>query len=364
MYRTIGLMSGTSMDGVDVALIDTDAGTNVTLGPSAFSPYSDADRALLRAGLDSARGLTDRTVRPGVLAEAERMVTARHAEAVEAFLAANGVAPSSIDAIGFHGQTVLHRPQQRLTIQIGDGPALAAKLRMPVVYDLRAADVASGGQGAPLVPVFHQALVQAARLTLPVAVVNIGGVANLTWITGAGAPVACDTGPGNALMDDLMLELSGQPLDRDGALAAQGMVNETVLAELMAHSFFELKWPKSLDRNDFKRAHVAGLAPADAMRTLCAFTAQSIARCIQDLGHPAQVIICGGGSKNPVLMQELANCFSCPIKAAERLGWSADAMEAQAFGYLAARHLADLPLSFPTTTGVPHPLPGGVLARP
>ena len=292
------------------------------------------------------------------------MVTARHAEAVEAFVAAHGVAPSSIDAIGFHGQTVLHRPEQRLTIQIGDGHALAAKLGMPVVYDLRAADVASGGQGAPLVPVFHQALVQAAKLTLPVAVVNIGGVANFTWITGAGAPVACDTGPGNALMDDLMLELTGDPLDRDGALAAQGMVNQTVLAQLMAHPFFELKPPKSLDRNDFSCVVVSDLRPADAMRTLCAFTAQSIARCLDSLGHPIQVIVCGGGSKNTILMQELAACISCPVQAAEGVNWSSDAMEAQAFAYLAARHLAGLPISFPTTTGVPHPMLGGVLVRP
>ncbi len=365
VLRAVGLMSGTSMDGVDVALIETDGQDHLICGAISSLDYSADDRALLRQALKEARPLLDRASRPGVLARAEAMITRRHGEAVQSFLRQNGLKPESIDVIGFHGQTVLHRPEKKLTIQIGDGPALARLIGCPVVYDLRAADVAAGGQGAPLVPVFHQALVRAAGLSLPVAVLNIGGVANLTLVREGADPLACDTGPGNALLDDLMLEKTGTPMDRNGETAAKGRVNEGVLAKLLDHEFFRQPPPKSLDRNAFSRALVEGLSLSDAAATLTAFTAASIGTLFPHLqAKPALLVVCGGGARNPVLMQFLEQRLPCRVVAAESLSWDSGAMEAQAFAYLAVRSVKNLPLSFATTTGVPSPMCGGVLAQP
>ncbi len=365
IYRTVGLMSGTSMDGVDVALVETDGARALSLGPAFFQPYDETDRALLRRALADATRLRERTERPGSLPEAERVITQRHADAVQNFLAANGLTTRDIDLVGFHGQTVLHRPDERLTVQIGDGAALARRLRVPVVYDFRARDVAAGGQGAPLVPVFHRALVEAAHLATPVALLNIGGVANLTWIDSGRDPVACDTGPGNALVDDLMLARTGEPIDRDGATAARGAVNEAALARLMDQPFFSAPPPKSLDRNAFSRGAVEGLPLEDAAATLVAFTAEAVARLLPLLpARPLRIVACGGGARNPTMMRALAQRTGCAIASADSFGWSADAMEAQAFAYLAVRALAGLPLTFPTTTGVAAPTTGGVLASP
>jgi anhydro-N-acetylmuramic acid kinase len=364
LARAIGLMSGTSMDGVDVALLETDGGERLAFGPTAFAPYRETDRALLRAALAQATTLDDRTARPGALAEAERMVTERHAEAVESFLRENAIETASIDVVGFHGQTVLHRPERRLTVQIGDGALLARRLGIDVVYDLRAADVAAGGQGAPLVPAYHRALVAASGLYGAVAVLNIGGVANLTLVDGAAEPIACDTGPGNALIDDLMLARAGVPLDRDGAAAAAGRVDPAALARLLVHPYFDAPPPKSLDRNDFSLAPVERLSTEDAAATLTAFTAASIGRLFALLPEPPRLaIVCGGGARNPTLMRELASRLPCALRSAEDFGWSGEAIEAQAFAFLAVRSLNGLPLTFPTTTGVSAPLPGGLLAR-
>src|SRR5262249_40150568 len=208
--RAIGLMSGTSLDGVDVALIETDGERIDRFGPVGYRPYAEAERALLRAALEAGIALEDRTSRPGVLAEAEALVTALHAEAVEDFLARNGIDRAAVDVVGFHGQTVLHRPSARLTVQIGAGAELAARLRIPVAFDFRAAHVAAGGQGAPLVPIFHDALVSGLDRPHPVAVLNVGGVANVTYVDESN-PIACDTGPGNALIDDFMRARTGAP---------------------------------------------------------------------------------------------------------------------------------------------------------
>ncbi len=365
----IGLMSGTSMDGVDVAAIETDGRSQVLRGASAFRPYTDEERGLLRRALVDAAALADRDARPGVLADAEAMITRAHAEAVEAFLAATGIARERIAVVGFHGQTVLHRPERRLTVQIGDGHALAVRLGLPVVFDLRAADVAAGGQGAPLVPVHHRALVEAAvgagRLPKgPVAVLNLGGVGNATIVSPGTDPIACDTGPGNALIDDFMLERTGTAVDRDGATAARGRVDERALAGLLAHPFFEEKPPKSLDRNAFDRSAVEGLTTEDGAATLTAFTAASVARLLSHLpARPEVWVVCGGGARNPTMMRMLEERLGARVISADALGWSADAMEAEAFAYLAVRSLRGLPLSFPGTTGVSEPMMGGVVAR-
>ena len=353
------------MDGVDVAFIETDGEEIIALGPALSYPYAEPDRTLLRCAAEDAASLDDRRARPGCLALADAMITDRHVEAVEAFLATDSIDRATVDLIGFHGQTVLHRPSRRLTVQIGDGASLATRLGIKVVHDFRAADVARGGQGAPLVPVFHRALAAAAGLVEPVAIINIGGVANLSFVAPGKEPIACDTGPGNALLDDLMLKRLGAAFDRDGATGSRGKADAAVLRALLAHPFFSAPPPKSLDRNDFLGDAVENLATEDAAATLTAFTAASIAGVLPLLpSRPVFAIVCGGGARNKTLLRELADRLPCPVVLAETFGWSSAAMEAQAFAYLAARREKHLPITFPTTTGVDKPLEGGVIAEP
>ena len=358
----LGLMSGTSMDGVDAAVLETDGETVASYGPRRFRPYTEPERAVLRAAVGDARNLTDRAARPGALVEAERLVTEAHAEAVERLI---GEHPgTTVDLIGFHGQTVLHAPDRGLTIQLGDGRALARRTGVPVVFDFRAADMAAGGQGAPFVPVYHRALVEAAGLDGTTVVVNIGGVANITRIAPDGGLAAGDTGPGNALIDDFMRLRTGAAMDRDGALAARGTVNEAAVAELLADPWFERPMPKSLDRNAFSLDAVADLTVENGAATLTAFTSRSIAKAIVKAGGADRLVTSGGGASNPLLMDMLAAIVSMPVVSATALGWSPDFIEAEAFAYLAARSLAGLPLTWPGTTGVPAPTTGGVIARP
>jgi anhydro-N-acetylmuramic acid kinase len=366
LARAIGLMSGTSMDGIDLAFIETDGEAFVRMGPSTSLSYEDADRALLREAVEAARSLTDRRDRPGKLAAAEQRVTACHAALVTHFMRVERLGVRDVDVVGFHGQTVLHRPEAGLTVQIGDGPALAAAIGIPVVHDLRAADMAAGGQGAPFVPVYHRALVADADLGSPVAILNLGGVGNITYIEAGRDPIAFDTGPGNALLDDLILERTGAPMDRDGLIAAAGTVNETALSVLLDHRYFRAPPPKSLDRDAFRRDAVSGLSVEDAAATLVAFTATAVAIGLDWLPHPpASIVVCGGGARNPAMLRSLAQrIVVAKVSTADEVGWTSDMMEAQAFAYLAVRSLKGLPLSFPTTTGVPAPMTGGVLARP
>jgi anhydro-N-acetylmuramic acid kinase len=361
----IGLMSGTSLDGVDVALIETDGEAVHRFGPTGYRPYAPAERDLLRAALAAAASLSDRAARPGVLREAEVQVTAAHAEAVEDFLHTHAIAAGTVGVVGFHGQTVLHRPQARLTVQIGDGQALSARLDLPVVFDFRADDVAAGGQGAPLVPVFHRALVATQRRPAPVAVLNVGGVANITYVDGD-TLIACDTGPGNALIDDFMLARTGKAHDEDGRNAARGRIDEAFLAQALSHPYFALPPPKSLDRNDFASFAGLQLSLEDGAATLTALTAAGVAAVVPRLPRaPRSWIVAGGGARNPTLMRMLAARLApAPVEAADALGWSTDAMEAQAFGLLAVRRLAALPITFPQTTGVKSPRTGGVLVTP
>ena len=365
--RAIGLMSGTSLDGVDVALIETDGERIARFGPTGYRPYSDGEQALLHKALEQGARLTERTARPGVLAEADAFVTRVHAETVEAFFATEHIDKSSVAIVGFHGQTVLHRPAARLTVQIGDGAALARRLELLVAYDFRAADVAAGGQGAPLVPAFHQALARDLKRAHPIAVLNVGGVANVTYVDG-GDPIACDTGPGNALIDDFMRARTGAPLDRDGDQAAKGRVDEAFVARVLADGFFSLPYPKSLDRNAFAFANIGlpDFSVADGAATLSALTAASVARIVPHLPAPPRAwIVAGGGARNPTLMRMLAERLEpATVETADAVGWSPQSIEAQAFAYLAVRCMRALTLTFPATTGVARPLPGGIIAKP
>ncbi|CAG1012699.1 MAG: anhydro-N-acetylmuramic acid kinase [Rhizobiaceae bacterium] len=366
----IGLMSGTSMDGIDLAVLSTDGDEVVRRGPSMFVPYEAAFRRRIEEGLEEAKAIRVRDERPGGLAALERDITIRHAEAVARFR------PSLKDfrpeLIGFHGQTILHRPQAGLTVQLGDGPLLAGSTGLPVVYDMRAADMAAGGQGAPLVPAYHAALARSLPADFagrwPIAFVNIGGISNVTFVDRDADPVAFDSGPGNALIDQWVAREGGVPFDADGAIASEGGVIRRVVDAYLANPFFDRPGPKSLDRGDFALDLAEGLELADGARTLAAVSAAAIVKSAErQAGFPKLWIVCGGGRKNPHILADLregAAARGSTVVLAEDAGFDGDAMEAEAWAYLAVRSLAGLPLTFPTTTGCPAPVCGGVLARP
>jgi len=351
----LGLMSGTSCDGVDAALVETDGRASISCGPWLTAPYDDAFRSQLRSVLGGR----------GDVARVERALTERHARAVQTLLGSNGNARQRVGIIGFHGQTILHEPERGRTWQIGDGARLAELTGLDVIDDFRGADVAAGGQGAPLAPLFHAAL--AAALPRPLAVLNVGGVANVTWIGEDGVDgdiVAFDTGPGNAMLDDWTLRHTGKSADIGGALARSGRADAGVLAALLTNAYFERPAPKSLDRDAFDAAPLQGLSAADGAATLVAFTAASAARARALFPRPAlRWLIAGGGRHNPAIMAALAAEVGAPVEPVEAVGWEGDALEAQAFAYLAVRSLRGLPLSVPTTTGVPRPTTGGRLHR-
>ena len=366
IFSAIGLMSGTSLDGVDVALIDTDGERIAGFGPARTYPYAEPDREILRQAFKDARALTDRDARPGFLAEAEALITLCHAEAVEAFLAENRIAPGDVDLVGFHGQTVFHDPAKALTVQIGDGQKLADRLGIAVVWDFRAADVAAGGQGAPLAPVFHRALAESAGVARPVLFLNLGGVANVTYVGVDGGLIAFDTGPGNALLDDWTFERTGAPFDIDGKLAASGTPSPAILAELLNHRYFVLPPPKSLDRDAFSLKRLAALSDADGAATLLQFSARSVAASLRHLPAPPRACyVSGGGRHNAALMRALkASLQDMRIEPLDALGFDGDATEAQAFAFLGVRAMQKMPLSYPLTTGVKEPLSGGRVSRP
>ena len=360
--RALGLMSGTSMDGIDIALIETDGATHVRRLGAASVAYPMEFRGRLRQAISEARGITDRAQRPGCLAEVERELTQRHAEAALRFMGDRMLQPSAIDVIGFHGQTVLHRPEAGLTVQLADGPHLAEKTGIDVVYDLRAADCAAGGEGAPLAPAYHRAL--AAKLPQrPCVFLNIGGVANVTWIGADETLIAFDTGPGNAMIDDLVSRSAGGSHDEDGALAARGTADQRVVHAYLMHPYFAKAVPKSLDRNAFALELVEGLALADAAASLTAFTVEAIVKAREHMPEePALWVVCGGGRRNRTLMRMLAARVENAVVPAEGVGLDGDTLEAEAWAYLAVRSLEGLPISWPGTTGVAGPTRGGVIA--
>jgi anhydro-N-acetylmuramic acid kinase len=354
--RALGLMSGTSVDGVDVALIETDGERVAAFGPTLTVPYPDEARRIIREAFGA-------TVETEATRAAEQVVTEMHVAAVRAWGAKTGIAPDTLDIVGFHGQTITHQPDRRFTWQIGDGAALAQALGVRVVNDLRSDDVAAGGQGAPLVPVYHAAL--AADLVRPLAVVNIGGVGNVTWIGADGTLLAFDTGPGNGPLDDWCARRAGQRYDKDGALAASGEVDRARVERFAEHRFFAKAPPKSLDRGDFNDAWAEGLSVVDGAATLTRGTARAIALAARHFPAPvSQWVICGGGARNPTLLRAIAEETAARVVMAQYLGWDGDALEAQAFAFLAVRSLRGLPLTFPGTTGAPRPRTGGRLSDP
>jgi len=356
LYKALGLMSGTSIDGIDAALIETDGFNHVR--PLGFMgmTYGDDFRKNLRSNLGKSQGAAD----PEVVIF-ERELTELHADIAIALMKETGI---KADVIGLHGQTLYHNPDERLTVQIGDGDLLAKITGVDVVNDFRSADVLAGGHGAPLVPLYHRALL--AEVSKPVMILNVGGVSNITWIGGEGDDdiLAFDVGPGNALIDDWVLRHTGLPFDKDGLLAAAGKIDEASVADAMSMKFFDALPPKSLDRDEFRRHTPEHLDAADGAATLTMITAQSVAAAMRFIPNkPDKIYVAGGGRHNVTLMRWISDVSGIKTHSVDELGWSGDGLEAEAFGWLAVRSLLGMPLSLPKTTGVPCPMTGGRLHK-
>ncbi|WP_313808670.1 anhydro-N-acetylmuramic acid kinase [Sphingobium sp.] len=358
----IGLMSGTSRDGIDAALIETDGeGAGKGLAFHAM-PYADGFRLRLAEACGRAMTMEKPGFEPLIHAVEEEL-TELHVEAVSDLLARSGHVTEDIAVIGFHGHTVAHRPERRWTWQIGDGAALAGAFGIPVVADLRSADVGAGGQGAPLLPVYHRAL--AHDLPKPVAILNLGGVANITAIASDGEIVAFDTGMASGLIDNWMQTHSDRSFDESGATAASGEVDHSRLARMLSDPWFAAIPPKSIDREAFTIEPLRGLSLEDGAATLTAFSAAAVAKGLDHLAErPGRIYAAGGGRHNVTLMRMLATFTGAEVRPVDELGWDGDALEAQGFAYMAVRHLKGLPISFPGTTGAPQPMTGGVFFDP
>jgi anhydro-N-acetylmuramic acid kinase len=353
----LGLMSGTSLDGIDAALIETDGTSIRSFGPGLAHGYDDEFRDRLRLSIQ----------RPEVREQTGDEIADRHAAVVIELLKKNDLSAGDIDVIGFHGQTVDHQPDKGITVQIGNASRLASRTGIDVVADFRSADVAAGGEGAPLAPLYHQAL--ASDLAKPLAVLNLGGVGNATWIgEEPGDILAFDTGPANALIDDWMCDHRNQPMDKGGAFAATGTGSADILDLLMAHDYFARRPPKSLDRMEFHRAvrnNLTGQSAADGARILIDFTVASVAAAAKWFPQPPQRwLVCGGGRHNDLVMSLLGEALGVPVEPVEAVGWRGDLLEAEAFAWLAVRSLDGRPLSLPSTTGVLKPVTGGKLFHP
>lgn len=366
----VGLMTGTVLDGnIDVALLRTDGEGVAEFGAYTLAPYDAGLRALLEETVQAARAWNFDGPEPAIFAQAEARLTAAQAEAVADLVETRGPGLGAVAVVGFHGQTVLHRApvpgRYGQTRQLGDGAAMAARLGVPVAFDFRSADMAAGGQGAPLSAAYHAALLRAAGRGPETAVLNLGGVANISWCDAAGAVVAFDTGPANAPINDWVKARGLGEMDRDGALARAGRVDEARLARLLGHPYLAAPYPKSLDRFDFGPEMAQGCTDADGAALLTAFTCAAVGRALDLLPRrPSDLIVCGGGRHNPAIMEALGTRAGVRATPAEALGWRGDAIEAECFAFLALRVLRGLPISFPGTTGAPRPLTGGRLARP
>ncbi len=357
--RALGLMSGTSLDGVDAAIIETDGVDAIEYGPWTTLPYTSEERKILADAVEIAleKGLSASL--SSEIFKAGRVILDTHARAVSELLRRYG---GGVDVVGLHGQTLLHRPAERVSWQLGDGAALCAKIGIDVVSGFRQADIAAGGQGAPLVPVYHRALARRAAGGGGIAIVNIGGVSNLTYVAADGQLSAFDVGPGNGLIDQVVVRAGLGNYDKGGALGAQGVVDQQRLESMLSNAFFKKAGPKSLDRYDFTLDAVADLSTFDAIATLTAFTAEALARSTMLLPElPVCWIICGGGRHNDTLLRELQSRLPGRCLIAEDVGYRGDAVEAELMAYLAVRCLRNLPITFPETTGVHEMLTGGVV---
>ncbi len=356
IHSVIGLMSGTSLDGIDAALIRTDGENHIERQGFVTIPYESRLQDMIR------RCLGKKEDADGFIARTEIEITRAHAAAVDWLLGKAWLSPADIDLIGFHGQTIAHDPESLFTWQIGNGSMLARLTGIDVVNDFRSADVAAGGQGAPLIPLYHRAL--AHDLEKPLAILNIGGVANVTYLGPKGEVLAFDTGPGNALLNDWMMKHLNREYDESGLLSRQGRVNGNILGDWLAHPYFERPPPKSLDRDAWGTDHISGSTAADGAATLSAFTVSAVKKALDHLPQaPKRWLVTGGGRHNLVFMEGLQKALCVPVISVEDVGWNGDALEAEGFGWLAVRSLKGLPLSLPSTTGVSAPQTGGRLHK-
>ena len=372
VYNAIGLMSGTSLDGIDAALLRTDGQDRIEFGPTRHYPYPAQMKAWLnraiKAALEGRDGAAD-------IGKAAGEVTHAHVDMVGDILEAHGIAPQQVQVVGFHGQTILHRPpkfpitgpdDKGHTWQIGDGEVLARETGIDTVFNFRAADMMLGGEGAPLAPVYHAALVRKLNRDHAVGVINLGGVANITFVPASGHEdelIAFDCGPGNGLIDQWVQLKAGEAMDKDGNRARAGRVHTEILRMMLLLPYLRRQPPKSLDRYDFKLDPVMDLSVDDGAATLTAFSAACVRASESFLPEPVgEWIVCGGGRRNGAMMEALTKALDASVISADEVGWRGDDLEAECFAYLAARHLNGLPISFPGTTRVPYPLKGGVFA--
>ena len=362
---TIGLMTGTALDGfVDVALIKTDGESVAAFGEFGLFPYSNADRTVLQDAVAAARAWAFEGPEPAIFGGAEAVITRIYANAIKQLLVQANMNRADVAFVGGHGLTVLHRPDLGKTRQLLDGVALAQQVGINTVYDFRTADMVAGGQGAPLAPIYHAAILAHAKFELPCAILNLGGVANVTWWGGGLELAAFDTGPANGPVNE-WIEVHGQgSYDRDGAIAARGRVHEGRLLEILDHPWFDAPYPKSLDRYDFDAGLVRGLSLEDGAATLTALVGASLNLALALLpSRPKTLIVAGGGRKNPVMMADIEARCGVTLVDADAVGLRGDAVEAECFAFLAVRSARGLPLSFPATTGVKLPATGGVMAK-
>ena len=361
----IGLMTGTALDGfVDVALIRTDGETVFEFGEFALFPYADTDRAVLQDAVAAARAWAFDGPEPAIFAKAEAIITRIYASAIQQLLAQANMNPDAVGYVGGHGLTVLHRPDLGRTRQLLDGPALARAVGIDVVYDFRTADMVAGGQGAPLAPIYHAAILARTDFPPPCAILNLGGVANVTWWGGGLELAAFDTGPANGPVNEWVEAHGRGSYDKDGALAGAGRVHEGRLLEILDNPWFDAPYPKSLDRYDFDGGLVRGLSLEDGAATLTALVGASLNLALSILPtRPKTIIVAGGGRKNPVMMADIEARCGVKLMDADAVGLRGDAVEAECFALLAVRSARGLALSFPMTTGVNVPTTGGVMAR-
>jgi len=366
---TVGLMTGTVLDGhIDVALLRSDGTRVIEFGPYTLAPYDTETRDMLARCLSEARAWNFEGPEPAIFADAEDRITRAQSDAVRNLVTDAGLSVDQIAAVGFHGQTVLHRApdegRKGQTRQLGDGKLMADILGVPVVYDFRSGDMEAGGQGAPLSAIYHGALLRDLEDGAGTAVLNLGGVGNVTARDADGTLIAFDTGPADAPINDLVAYLGLGDMDRGGKLAAAGRVDDARLTAQLKHPYLARDYPKSLDRFDFGHDWVHDLPPGDAAATLTAFTASAVGRGLDLLPErPDRLIVCGGGRHNPTLLRMIETYARIRIEPAEEVGWQGDAIEAQCFAFLAMCRLGGIPVTFPTTTGVPEPMVAGRIAK-